>query len=148
MTRFPSAAALAAWAGLAPGLNESAGRQRSGRTRKGNTWLRTLLVQAAQAAAHTKHTPLAARYRRSAARGGHKKAIVALAHALLVIIYHVIARRQPHHEWGEDYFQPLDPQARARRLVHQLGRLGFAVQLQPQHSSASSASALALAGRS
>ena len=64
MTRFPSAAALAAWAGLAPGHNESAGRQRSGRTRKGNTWLRTLLVQAAQAAAPTKHTALAARYRR------------------------------------------------------------------------------------
>jgi transposase len=147
MTRFPSAAALAAWAGLAPGHNESAGRQRSGRTRKGNTWLRTLLVQAAQAAARTKHSALAARYRRIAARRGRKKAIVALAHALLVIIYHVIARRQPYHELGEDYFQRLDPQvdpqARARRLVHQLGRLGFEVVLQPQHSSASPAPVLA-----
>jgi transposase len=95
MTRFPSAAALAAWAGLAPGNDERAGRQRSGRTRKGNTWLRTILVQAAQAAPHPKHTALAARSRRIAARRGHKKAIVALAHALLVIIYHVIARRQP-----------------------------------------------------
>jgi transposase len=148
MSRFPSAAALAAWAGLAPGHNESAGRQRSGRTRKGNTWLRTLLVQAAQAAAHTKHTALAARYRRIAARRGHKKAIVALAHALLVIIYHVIARRQPYHELGEDYFQRLDPQARARRLVHQLGRLGFEVQLLAQHISASPAEAPVLAGGS
>jgi transposase len=131
MGRFPSAAALAAWAGLAPGNDESAGRQRSGRTRKGNTWLRTLLVQAAQAAAHTKHTALAARYRRIAARRGHKKAVVALAHALLVIIYHVIARRQPYHELGEDYFQRLDPAARAKRLLHQLTYMGFDVQIQP-----------------
>lgn len=70
MSRFPSAAALAAWAGLAPGNDESAGRQRSGRTRKGNVWLRTILVQAAQAAAHTKETALAARYHRIAARRG------------------------------------------------------------------------------
>jgi transposase len=70
MGRFPSAAALAAWAGLAPGNDASAGRQRSGRTRKGNGWLRTILVQAAQAAAHTKHTALAARYHRIAARRG------------------------------------------------------------------------------
>jgi transposase len=129
MGRFPSAAALAAWAGLAPGNDESAGRQRSGRTRKGNVWLRTLLVQAAQAAAHTKHTALAARYRRIAARRGHKKAVVALAHALLVIIYHVIACRQPYHELGEDYFQRLDPAARAQRLVHQLTHLGFDVHI-------------------
>jgi transposase len=141
MRRFPSAAALAAWAGLAPGNNESAGRQRSGRTRKGNVWLRTILVQAAQAAAHTKETALVARYRRIAARRGHKKAIVALAHALLVIIYHVIARRQPYHELGEDYFQRLDPAARARRLVHQLTHLGFEVQLHPQHTPALSGGA-------
>jgi len=69
MQRFPSAAALASWAGLAPGNNASAGRQHSGRTRKGNTWLRSVLVQAAQAAAHMKHTSLASRYRRIAARG-------------------------------------------------------------------------------
>lgn len=136
MRRFPSAAALAAWAGLAPGNDESAGRQRSGRTRKGNVWLRTILVQAAQAAAHTKHTALAARYRRIAARRGHKKAIVALAHALLVIIYHVIARRQPYQELGEDYCQHRDPVARAKRLVHQLTSLGFEVQLRAQQPTA------------
>jgi transposase len=137
MTRFPSAAALAAWAGLAPGNDESAGRQRSGRTRKGNVWLRTMLVQAAQAAAHTKHTALAARYHRIAARRGHKKAVVALAHALLVIIYHVIARRQPYRELGEDYFQHRDPAARAKRLVHQLMHLGFEVQLHALQPTAS-----------
>ena len=136
MRRFPSAAALASWAGLAPGNNESAGRQRSGRTRKGNVWLRTILVQAAQAAAHTKDTALVARYRRIAARRGHKKAIVALAHALLVIIYHVIARRQPYRELGADYFQRRDPAARVQRLLHQLTHLGFDVQLPPKQTSA------------
>lgn len=148
MSRFPSAAALAAWAGLAPGNNESAGRQRSGRTRKGNVWLRTILVQAAQAAAHTKDTALVARYRRIAARRGHKKAIVALAHTLLVIIYHVIARRQPYHELGADYFQRLDPATHANRLVHQLARLGFDVQLPAQPRLASTGSAPTLAGGS
>jgi transposase len=86
MRRCPCAAALAAWAGLAPGNTESAGHQRRGRTRKGHVWLRTIWVQAAQAAAHTKHTALVARSRRSAARRGHKKAVVALAPALLVMI--------------------------------------------------------------
>jgi transposase len=150
MRRFLSAPALAAWAGLAPGNDESAGRQRSGRTRKGNVWLRTILVQAAQAAAHTKHTALAARYHRIAARRGHKKAIVALAHALLVIIYHVIARRQPYHELGEDYSQHRDDAARAKRLVHQLTHLGFDVQLRTQQPNASmpTAAASTLAGGS
>jgi transposase len=129
MHRFSSPAALAAWAGLAPGNNESAGRQRSGRTRKGNVWLRTALVQAAQAAAHMKHTALAARYRRIATRRGAKKAVIALAHTLLVIAYYVILRREPYHELGEDYLQRLDPQTRARRLVRQLSHLGFDVEL-------------------
>ncbi len=148
MTRFPSAAALAAWAGLAPGNDESAGRQRSGRTRKGNVWLRTILVQSAQAAAHTKHTALAARYHRIAARRGHKKAVVALAHALLVIIYHVIARRQPSHELGENSFQRRDPAARAKRFVHQLTHLGFEVQLPAQQVPASPGGAPVLAAGS
>jgi len=131
MQRFPSAAALASWAGLAPGNNESAGRQRSGRTRKGNTWLRAVLVQAAQAAAHTKHTSLAARYRRIAARRGTKRAAIALAHTILVIAYHVISRREPYHELGEDYLHRADPERRTQRLVRQLGHLGFEVTLRP-----------------
>src|SRR5258707_2579613 len=129
MTRFPSAAALAAWAGLAPGNNESAGRQRSGRTRKGNVWLRTALVQAAQAAAHMKHTALAARYRRIAARRGAKKAVIALAHSLLVIAYHVILRREAYHELGGDYLQRIEPEVRAQRLVREVSQLGFDVEL-------------------
>jgi transposase len=148
MTRFPCAAALAAWAGLAPGTNESAGRQRRGRTRKGTVWLRTLLVQAAQAAAHTKDTALLARYRRIAARRGHKQAMVALAHALLVIIYHVITQRPPSQEFGADYFQRRDPATRAKRLVHQLAHLGFAVQRHMQPTPAVIGSAPTPAGGS
>jgi len=129
MSRFPSAAALASWAGLAPGNHESAGRQRTGRTRKGNVWLRTAMVQSAQAAAHVKHTALAARYRRIAARRGAKKAVIALVHTLLVIAYHVILRREPYHELGEDYLQLTTPAMRAQRLIRQLSRLGFEVEL-------------------
>jgi transposase len=131
MQRFPSAAALASWAGLAPGNNESAGRQRSGRTRKGNTGLRAVLVQAAQAAAHTKHTSLAVRYRRIAARRGAKRAAIALAHTILVIAYHLIARREPYQERGEEYLHRADPERRTQRLVRQLGHLGFEVTLRP-----------------
>ena len=134
-SRFPSAAALAAWAGLAPGNNERAGRQRSGRTRKGHVWLRTALVQAAQAAAHMKHTALAARYRRIAARRGAKKAVIALAHTLLVIAYHVILRREAYHELGEDDLQRIEPEVRAQRLVRQLSQLGFDVDLRSHATS-------------
>ena len=104
MGRFPSAKHLAAWAGLAPGNHESAGRQRSGRTRKGNRWLRTALVAAAQSAARTKQSYLGAQYRRIAARRGAKRAILAVAHSMLVIAYHLIARREPYRELGADYF--------------------------------------------
>jgi len=131
MQRFPSAAALASWAGLAPGNKASAGPQHSGRTRKGNTWLRSVLVQAAQAAAHMKHTSLASRYRRIAARRGAKRATLALAHTILVSAYHVIARREPYYELGEDYLRRADPEARVQRLVRQLGHLGFEVALTP-----------------
>jgi transposase len=145
MHRFSSPAALAAWAGLAPGNNESAGRQRSGRTRKGNVWLRTALVQAAQAAAHMKHTALAARYRRIAARRGAKKAVIALAHTLLVIAYYVILRRESYHELGEDYLQRLDPETRARRLVQKLSHLGFDVELRSHDPGAAIPAAASLA---
>jgi hypothetical protein len=146
--RFPSAAALAAWAGRAPGTTASAGRQRRGRTRKGTTWRRTILVQAAHAAAHPKATALVARARRIATRRGHKQAIVALAHARRVSIYHVIARRHPDQELGADSFQRRDPTARAKRLVHHLTPLGFEVPLRPQQMATPPGATPALAGGS
>ncbi len=127
MTKFPTPAHLAAWAGVAPGSNESAGRQRSGRTRKGNAWLKTALVQAAHGAARMKGTALAAQYQRVAARRGAKRAIMAVAHRLLIIAYHVIARREPYRELGADYLERRRPMAVVDRLVQRLRQLGVEV---------------------
>ena len=130
MSRFPSAAHLASWAGVAPGNNESAGKRRSGKTPKGNHALGVALNQAANAASHTKHTYLAAQYRRLAARRGKKRALVALEHSILIIAYHLIQRREPYHELGSDYFDKRRPEATAQRLVKRLEKLGFQVSLQ------------------
>jgi transposase len=131
LSRFPSDAHLASWSGLCPGNNESAGKRRSGKTRKGNRWLRQALIEAAHGAAHTKETYLAARYRRIAARRGHQKAAVALAHTILIIVYHVLKRRRPYQDLGSNYFDERDKTAVQRRLVKRLEKLGFSVQLEP-----------------
>jgi transposase len=130
MSRFPTADHLAAWAGVAPGNHESAGKRRSGRTRPGNKALRAALNQAAHGAAHTKNTYLAAQYHRLAARRGKKKAIVAVMHSILMIAYHLIQRNEPYREMGSDYFDKQKPEATAKRLVKRLERLGFQVSLQ------------------
>ena len=129
MTRFPTPGHLAAWAGVAPGSNESAGRQRSGRTRKGNAWLKTALVQAAHGAARAKGTALAARYRRIAGRRGAKRAIMAVARRLLIIVYQVIARREPYRELGADDPDHQRPAATADHLLRRLRQLGVEVQV-------------------
>jgi len=130
MSRFPTADHRAAWAGVAPGNNESGGKRRSGKTRKGNRALRTALVQAAQAAARTKGTYLAAQYHRLAGRRGKKKAIMAVAHSILVIVYHLIQRQETYRELGGDYFDQRRPEATAKRLVKRLEQLGYQVTLQ------------------
>lgn len=132
MSRFPSADHLASWAGVAPGNNESAGKRRSGRTNKGNQALRAALNQAAHAAARTKNTYLSAQYHRLAGRRGAKKAMVALAHSILVIAYHLIDRNEPYKELGGDYFDKRNVEATAKRLTKRLERLGFQVSLQQQ----------------
>jgi transposase len=131
MTRFPSAAHLASWAGMCPGNDESAGKRRSGKTRKGNPWLRALLVQAAHAAARRKNTYLAAQYGRLATRRGKKKAAVAVGHTILVIVYHVLKRGTVYEELGAGYFDERDRQAVERRLVRRLEALGNKVTLEP-----------------
>ena len=132
MSRFPTAGHLAAWAGLAPGNNESAGKRRSGKTRDGDPWLRVALIQAAHGAARSKGTYLAAQYHRLAARRGKKRAIVAVAHSIIVIVYHVLQRKEPYHELGPDYFERHDAEGRARRLVRQVEKLGYEVTLTPR----------------
>ena len=131
MTRFPSARHLASWAGMCPGNHESAGKRLSGKTRKGSPWLRQLLVESAQAAAHSKNTYLSALYRRIAARRGAKVAMIAVGHAILVMIYHMLSEHVVYADLGGNYFDERDRQATQRRLVHRLEQLGFQVSLQP-----------------
>jgi transposase len=130
MDRFPTDAHLASWAGVAPGNNESAGKRRSGRRRKGNKALGAALNQAAHGAVHAKHTYLAAQYHRLAGRRGKKKAIVAVMHSILVIAYHVIQRQEPYRELGGNYFDQRRPEVTAKRLVKRLERLGYQVSLE------------------
>lgn len=132
MSRFPTADHLAAWAGMAPGNNQSGGKGRSGKRRKGNKPLGAALNQAAHAAARTKDTYLSAQYHRLARRIGRNKAIMAVAHSIVVIAYHLIQRQEPYRELGADYFDKRRPEATAKHLVKRLEKLGFQVSLQPQ----------------
>jgi transposase len=131
MGRFGSAQRLASWAGVCPGNHESAGKHYSGRTRRGNRSLRRGLCQAAWAAAATHDTYLSALYHRLAARRGKKRAIMAVAHAILVIAYHLIARRQTYQELGANHFDLLHAERLKRRLVRRLEGLGHRVILEP-----------------
>ena len=136
MSRFPTAAHLASWAGMCPGNNESAGKRRSGKTRKGSPWLRALLVQAAHAAARKRDTYLAAQYRRLAARRGASKAAIAVGHTILTIAYHLLRRDTEYQELGPRYFDEHDRQTVERRLVRRLEALGNKVTLEPAHPAA------------
>jgi transposase len=136
MSRFPTAAHLASWAGMCPGNNESAGKRRSGKTRKGSPWLRALLVQAAHAAARKRDTYLAAQYHRLAARRGTSKAAIAVGHTILVIAYQLLRRGTEYQDLGPRYFDEHDRQAVERRLVRRLEALGHKVTLEPAHPAA------------
>ena len=130
MSVFPTAGHLASWAGLCPGNDESAGRRRSGRTRKGSRWLSIALTEAAQANTRTKDTYLAAQYRRLKPRRGHKKAIGAVKHSIIVACWHMLTTGEIFRDLGGDYFTRLDPDKQTRRLVAQLERLGHVVTLE------------------
>jgi transposase len=131
MDQFPSAQHLASWAGLCPGNNESAGKRLSGKARNGSIWLRRNLCQAAWAASHTKNTYLSAQFRRLAARKGKKRAIVAVAHTILVIVFHMLKNQQPYSDLGADYFDRRNTDQLKRSLVRRLERLGVPVSIVP-----------------
>lgn len=131
MSRFPSAAHAASWAGLAPGKNESAGKNRSGKITPGNRHLKAALVQAAHAASRTRDNYLAAQFRRLAARRGKKRAAVAVAHSILVIAYHMLRNGTEYRELGGDYFDRRNKAQLQRNLVKRLEGLGLQVKLEP-----------------
>lgn len=135
MSRFPTAGHLASWAGICPGNNESAGKHKTGKTRKGSKWLRGTLVESAKAAGRTKRTYLSAQYHHLRGRRGHSKATIAVAHSILVSAYHMLTRDQPYEDLGELFFDHRrieQAQRHTRRLVQQLERLGHRVTLEPQ----------------
>ena len=132
MRQFPDENHLAAWAGLAPGNNESGGKRYSGRTRKGNRTLRTTMVQVAHAARRTKGSYASALYHRLAGRRGKKRAIVAVAHSLLVSIYYMLTRKEEYKELGSTYFQERRKENTVDYLTKKLQKLGYQVRLSPQ----------------
>ncbi len=132
MAQFGSAERLSSWAGLCPGNDQSAGKRRSGRTRKGSKWLRRALTEAALAASRSKDTYLAAQYRRLKARRGHHRAVLAVAHSILTAAWHMLHTGEVYRELGAGYFQTRRPDAHVRRLVRQLEALGHQVTLERQ----------------
>jgi transposase len=131
MTRFPSAAHLASWAGLCPGNDESAGKRRSGRTRFGNRWLKQMLVQCAWAASRTKRSYFHGMYHRLKARRGHKRALIAIAHAMLTTIWHLLSRASDYVDLASVPKHQPDPQRLTQHLVQRLRQLGYTVALTP-----------------
>ena len=130
LSRFPSPAQLASWAGLCPGNHESAGKRRKVATTPGNPWLRRALIESARAAARTKGSYFGAQYRQIARRRGPNKAAVAVAHSLLDVIWHMLTTGEVFADLGEDYFTGRhDKERQTRRLIGQLEKLGYTVEL-------------------
>lgn len=131
MSHFPTDGRLASWAAICPGNNESAGKKKSGKTRHGNKWLRAALVQGARAAVRQQNSYFAAQYRRIVVRRGDKKAIVAVAHSILVVIYHMLKNDTDYADLGADYFATRKAEATKRRSIKELEKLGYKVILEP-----------------
>ncbi len=132
MNQFPTEHHLASWAAVCPGNNESAGKRRTGKTRKGNKWLRTALMEAAWAASRSRGTYLQSQFRHLAfARGkGSKKAAVAVAHSILIAAWHILKYHVPYHDLGPDHLRRIDPERTKRNLVKKLEALGYRVSLE------------------
>jgi transposase len=136
MSRFKTEAQLASWAGMCPGNRESGGKSKSGRTRKGNVWLRQALVEAGWAASRTKGSSLQATYHRLAGRRGGKRACLAVGHRILRMVHSLLSTPRPYDEEGVDYYRRSDPDRLKDKLVHRLRKLGYAVELTPAQPAA------------
>jgi len=131
MNAFADARHLASWAGLCPGDRESGGKRMSGRTRKANRYVKRAMCQAAWAASHTRDTYLSAFYRRMRLRKGAPKAVMALAHHLITVVYQMLSRAEDYIELGGDYYDRRNKPKVVARLLHRLSRLGYYAQLTP-----------------
>jgi transposase len=131
-SRFPSEKHISSWAGLSPGNKVSAGKRLSGKTTKGNVYLRAVLCQVAWALVRAKDNYFAALYHRIARRRGKKRALLAVAHSLLVVIYHMLRTKKPYSELGADYFDKLETDRIERQAVRRLEQLGYHVALTPK----------------
>ena len=131
MSAWPDAHRFAAWAGLCPGNHESAGKRKNVSVRRGNPFLRTVLVQAATAAVRAKGTYYQSKFRRLCRYRGYKRAVVAIAHSMLITIYHMIRRHEPYRELGGDWLDKRSLEDKTKALRTQLERLGYAVELRP-----------------
>ncbi|MCC2671756.1 MAG: transposase, partial [Armatimonadetes bacterium] len=129
LSRFPTAGHLASWAGMCPGLNESAGKKRSGKTRKGSRWLRSTLVEAARGGARTRGSYTQAQYGRLAARRGSRRAAVAVGHTILTAAYYILRDEVEYHDLGGQYFEERDREGVIRRSVARLKALGLEVTI-------------------
>jgi transposase len=136
MSVFHSVSQLAAWAGVCPGNNESAGKRKSSRVPRGNIYLKAALVEAANAASRAKGTYLRDKFFRLKARRGYKRAAVAVAHKVLVSIYHMLSQQVSYNDLGDLYLDKLNKHHLTRNLVHRLQRLGYSVILTPQEKAA------------
>ena len=136
MTAFPTPKHLASWAGVCPGNNESAGKRRSGKTRKGSKWLRATLAEASLAATKTKDSYLAAQYQRLRGRRGPAKAITAVGHSILTAAWHMLQTGELYNDLGGDYFTRQNPDRTTKRLIRQLEALGHRVTLEPREVAA------------
>jgi transposase len=134
MSQWPTVGHLTSWAGLCPGQNESAGKRGKSNIRPGNPYLRSALVEAAIAATCAKDSYFREKYYRLKARRGHKRAVVAVAHKILIAIYYVLSNETPYQELGADYLERLEPERLKRNLVRRLERLGYQVNLEPNRA--------------
>jgi transposase len=131
LSRFKSAAHLAKWAKLCPGNYESAGQRLGGRTGQSNTWLRSALVQAANAAVRCKNSYFSAVYRRLVGRRGRKKAIIAVAHRIIIALYHMLTKQEPYRDLGANYLDSRSCDRLLQRLSRQATQLGYQVEFTP-----------------
>ena len=129
MSPWPDHRRFAAWAGLCPGNHESGGKRKAISVRKGNPFLKSILVQAATTAVRKKGSYYQAKFNRLSKRRGYKRAVVAIAHSMLIAIYYMIRDDRQYQELGADWFQKRSPESTAKLLVKQLQRLGYTVEL-------------------